>query len=270
MTLLVVLFRELNQATVLLLLWEAAAGTAAAGLQRVAYRGEAVTLSSASDPSWKPVSIKWSVYFNETWIATFHGGKTNTEWFFLFRGRLSLNTTTGDLTIRNVTKEDAMDYSVELIDVDKRSMVAEVTLAVREHLQEPTMRTLFAVHLDGGCWVGLRCSSQDVGVNLSWALEPPLGNSYNMLEPVSRSGVVVVVAFLHFYDVVRFTCTSSRHAENISSSLQRKCNTSTGVTATEHRPRDRSGLFVLGGIVVGLLASIMLNQLRGERQHVSH
>ncbi|XP_054656232.1 uncharacterized protein si:cabz01074946.1 isoform X2 [Dunckerocampus dactyliophorus] len=267
MTLLVVLFRERTQATVLLLLWEAAAGIATAGLQQVAYQGEAVTLSSSGDPSWKLVSIKWSVYFNETWIATFHGGKSNTERFFLFRGRLSLNTTTGDLTIHNVTREDAMDYSVELVDVYKRSMATEVTLVVRKHLQKPTLRTLFAIRLDDGCWVGLNCSSQDVGVNLSWTLEPPLGNSYNTLEPVSKSGVLL--AFFHFYDVVQFTCTSSSHLENISNSLYRNCNANTGVMTTEHRPRDRSGLFVLAGIVVGLLASIMLNQLRGESQHVS-
>ncbi|XP_061922918.1 uncharacterized protein si:cabz01074946.1 isoform X1 [Entelurus aequoreus] len=254
MTLQVLVRVELAKATILLLLCDAAAG-AADSLQQVTYQGQAVTLSSLGDPSWKPVSIKWSIYFNETWIATFHGGKTNTERFYQFRGRLSLNTTSGDLTIRNVTRRDAMDYTVELMDVDQRSIVTEVTLVVRKHLQKPTLRTLFVALLDDGCWVGLHCSSQDVGSNLSWTFDPPLRNYY-VFEYVNKPGLLL--AFLH--DAVKFTCTSSRHLENISDSVHKKC-----AMAAELSPRDRSGLLVLVGIVVGVFAMIMLNQLRGER-----
>ncbi|XP_061768980.1 uncharacterized protein si:cabz01074946.1 isoform X2 [Nerophis ophidion] len=249
-----VLVRDLAKATILLLLCDVAAGTADR-LQQVAYQGQAVTLSSSGDPLWKPVSIKWSVYFNETWIATFHGGKTNTERFYQFRGRLSLNTTSGDLTIHNVTRRDAMDYTVELTDVDQRSIVTEVTLVVRKHLQKPTLRTLFTALWDDGCWVGLHCSSQDVGSNLSWTFDPPLRDSY-LFEYGNKPGLLL--AFLH--DAVKFTCTSSRHLENISDSVHKKC-----ATAAELSSRDRSGLLVLVGIVVGVFAMIMLNQLRGER-----
>ncbi|XP_019713805.1 uncharacterized protein LOC109508340 isoform X2 [Hippocampus comes] len=225
--------------------------------QQVAYQGEAVTLSSGGDPSRELASIKWYVFSNQTWIATFHGGKINTERFYLFRGRLTLNASSGDLTIRNVSRRDAVDFSVELVDTEKRSVERVVTLVVRRHLQIPSIRTLFSVHLDGGCWVGLDCLSPDLDANLSWTLEPPLPTAYAMADPSGKGGVLL--ASLASRDTAHFTCTSSRKPENVSDSIRVAC-----VTATEPRPRRRHSLFVLAGIVSGgLLVSVTLAGLTG-------
>ncbi|XP_077355823.1 SLAM family member 5-like isoform X2 [Festucalex cinctus] len=254
----VLLFRELVLASMLVFLrasLEAAASVL--HLQQVAYQGEAVTLSSGSDPSRELASIKWSVFFNQTWIATFHGGKINTERFFLFRGRLALNASSGDLTIRNVSQEDAVDYSVELVDTEKRSVERVVKLVVKRHLQKPNIRTLFSVHSDGGCWVGLRCLSPDLDANLSWMVKPPLGTAYNMCDQDGKGGVVL--ASLAFRDITHFTCTSSRNPENVSDSIRVECAMASG-----WRPRERNSLFVLAGIVSGgILLTVMLRCSRG-------
>ncbi|XP_051921583.1 uncharacterized protein si:cabz01074946.1 isoform X3 [Hippocampus zosterae] len=228
--------------------------------QQVAYQGEAVTLRSGGDPSRELASIKWYVFSNQTWIATFHGGKINTERFYLFRGRLALNASSGDLTIRNVSRRDAVDFSVELVDTEKRSVERVVTLVVRRHLQMPSVRTLFTVHLDGGCWVGLDCLSPDSDANLSWTLEPPLPTAYAMADPTGKGQVLL--ASLASRDSARFTCTSSRKAENVSDSVRVAC-----VTATEPRPRSRNSLFVLAGIVSGgLLVGVALAGLTGAEK----
>ncbi|XP_037116687.1 uncharacterized protein si:cabz01074946.1 isoform X3 [Syngnathus acus] len=114
-------------------------------LQKVAYEGDTVTLSSSGNSSQELLSITWSVFSNQTWIATFHSGKINTDRFFLFKGRLTLN-------------------------------------ASSEHLRKPSISTLFSVNSDGGCWVGLHCLSLDLDGNLSWTLEPPLGIAYNKFD----------------------------------------------------------------------------------------
>ncbi|XP_061524998.1 CD48 antigen-like [Phycodurus eques] len=237
---------------------EAAAGVVR--VQQVAYQGEAVTLPSGGDPTRKLASIKWSVFFNETWIATFHGGKINTERFFLFRGRLALNASSGDLTIRNVSREDAGDYSVELVDTEKRSVERVLTLVVKRPLQKPSVQTLFSVQSDGGCWVGLRCSSPDLAVNLSWKLEPPLRTAYDMPDPDGGAGVLLKLVALG--DGTRFTCTSSRDPENVSDSIRVEC-----VTASEWRSRGRDSLFVLAGIVSGgVLMTVLLKHLQGKEE----
>ncbi|XP_077399917.1 SLAM family member 5 isoform X2 [Vanacampus margaritifer] len=251
---------ELALAAMLILLrasLEAAASVAVLHLQQVAFQGEAVTLSSGGDPSSELASIKWSVFFNQTWIATFHGGKINTERFFLFRGRLALNASSGDLTIRNVSQEDAMEYSVELVDTEKRSVERVVTLVVKRHLQKPSIRTLFSVHSDGGCWVGLRCLSSDLDSNLSWMFEPPLVTAYIMSD---HNGKAVVLAALANRNVAHFTCTSIRNLENVSDSIRVEC-----AMASEWRPRERNSLFILAGIVSGgVLLTVMLKSVRGQ------
>ncbi|XP_051921575.1 uncharacterized protein si:cabz01074946.1 isoform X2 [Hippocampus zosterae] len=166
----------------------------------------------------------------------------------------------GDLTIRNVSRRDAVDFSVELVDTEKRSVERVVTLVVRRHLQMPSVRTLFTVHLDGGCWVGLDCLSPDSDANLSWTLEPPLPTAYAMADPTGKGQVLL--ASLASRDSARFTCTSSRKAENVSDSVRVAC-----VTATEPRPRSRNSLFVLAGIVSGgLLVGVALAGLTGAEK----
>ncbi|XP_037116686.1 uncharacterized protein si:cabz01074946.1 isoform X2 [Syngnathus acus] len=224
-------------------------------LQKVAYEGDTVTLSSSGNSSQELLSITWSVFSNQTWIATFHSGKINTDRFFLFKGRLTLNASSGDLTIRNVTQADAVDYSVEIVDTKKRTMERVVTLMVKKHLRKPSISTLFSVNSDGGCWVGLHCLSLDLDGNLSWTLEPPLGIAYNKFDLDAK------VLLANVRNITLFTCTSSRNTEKASDSISVECATASG-----RWPRLRISLCVLAGIVGGgVLMAVLLKRLRGSK-----
>lgn len=59
------------------------------------YDGDNVTLTSGADPSWRLSKVEWSILTNYTLIATYRKGRLNVEWFYQYRGRLSLNTSTG-------------------------------------------------------------------------------------------------------------------------------------------------------------------------------
>ncbi|XP_049587803.1 CD48 antigen isoform X1 [Syngnathus scovelli] len=254
MILQVVVVRDFALALVWVLLGSFSGAAAnALHLQQVAYEGDTVTLSSSGNSTQALLSVTWSVFSNQTWIATFHSGKINTDRFFLFKGRLTLNASSGDLTIRNVTQADAVDYSVEIVDAKKRTVERVVTLMVKKHLRKPSIRTLFSVNSDGSCWVGLHCLSVDLDGNLSWTLEPPLGTAYFDLD--------AKVLLANVRNITLFTCTSSRNKEEASDSISVAC-----VTASGRWPRLRISLCVLAGIVGGgVLMAVLLKRLRGSK-----
>ncbi|KAF4088895.1 hypothetical protein AMELA_G00059970 [Ameiurus melas] len=80
------------------------------------YVGESVVLPSDADPSWTLSSIRWSIYENFTNIAVLQSKTVIVDRVPLFRGRLELNTSSGHLTIKNVSSRDALKYRVELVD----------------------------------------------------------------------------------------------------------------------------------------------------------
>lgn len=129
----------------------------------VAYIGETAILPSGAKPSWTLSQIDWSIYRNITNIATYQLGVKNVELFGQFHGRLDLNhasgkrliphlksvsecehnwpnfnsasatsfCSSGDLKIRNVKPDDAMEYSVDLISTIGLDSVNKVNLIVR-------------------------------------------------------------------------------------------------------------------------------------------
>lgn len=72
----------------------------AESLEISGYVGDDVTLPSGADPSWTLSGIEWSILSNNTWIATLQDKITNTERFHRYKGRLSLNTTSGHLAVK--------------------------------------------------------------------------------------------------------------------------------------------------------------------------
>ena len=64
--------------------------------QVLGFLGESVTLSPALDVTQRNISsIKWLILSNDTWIATYQGGKTKTNHFWQYRGRLHLDISSG-------------------------------------------------------------------------------------------------------------------------------------------------------------------------------
>lgn len=127
------------------------------------YLGDNVTLPSEAGASWNLSKIEWSILTNNTWIATYRNGRENIERFHQYKGRLSLNTTTGkktnlwlqnvsvnerylnfslysvssmfffsigDLMIHNLSRKDAMDYSVDLENAEGQNRANKIKLTV--------------------------------------------------------------------------------------------------------------------------------------------
>ncbi|KAM6960397.1 uncharacterized protein LKV04_021965 [Tautogolabrus adspersus] len=106
------------------------------------YLGGSVTLASGADPTWNLALIEWSIFTNFTWIATYREGEENIDRVDRYKGRLNLNTTTGDLTIHKLTKEDNMVYTVDLVNTLGKGNSSSIHLTVNQQLQQPTIQTI--------------------------------------------------------------------------------------------------------------------------------
>ncbi|XP_035004218.2 CD48 antigen [Hippoglossus stenolepis] len=219
----------------------------------IGYLGETVTLPSRADPSWNLSKIEWSILTNTTWIATHRGGATNIDRFHRYKGRLSLNITSGDLTIRNLMKEDDMEYTVNLLGPKREVKV--IRLIVNKHLQKPTINALFkSPAKGGGCWMGLQCSSQDEGVDFSWKIEPPTEALFNTRHAERNPGEIFM--FLKNPEIdVEFTCTTNRTTENVSSAFIQKFD---DTRCKEHNCRNRYALCFAIGLAIGLAIAVVL------------
>lgn len=121
--------------------------------------GGTVKLRSFANPSWRLTKIEWSIFTNNTWIATYIREKTITDHVPQYKGRLSLNTATGngkhiaellrrccsfipvlmlfpcisigDLTIHNLIASDAREYNVDLHSSDDEDAAHKIKLTVK-------------------------------------------------------------------------------------------------------------------------------------------
>ncbi|XP_071316128.1 CD48 antigen [Trachinotus anak] len=211
------------------------------------YLGASVTLRSGADPSWNLAKIEWSIFSNNTWIATYRRGKENIDRVSRYKGRLSLNISSGDLMIHNLNSEDAMEYTVVLINTMKNNTVNKVKLKVMEHLEEPSIETRVSATIKGSCWVELNCSSQDEGVDLSWEVKPGPVTAYSMNNPDGKPGILL--AFLSTTQKSNmFTCTSNRTTERVSKTVTLNC---------DDEIRVRCGLWFFFGLFTGLVILVL-------------
>ncbi|XP_056225948.1 SLAM family member 9 isoform X2 [Seriola aureovittata] len=212
------------------------------------YLGANVTLKSGANASWNLSKIEWSVFSNNTWIATYRKGITNIERISRYKGRLSLNISSGDLTIHNLTSEDAMEYTVDLINTMKKGTVNKIKLEVMQRLKKPSVKELVSAPVEGGCFVVFDCSSQDQDVTLSWEVKPLNNTAYNMSNPDGKPGVLL--AFLNTTQkLANFTCTSSRTTEKASNAVTAKCHEN---PCPGCAPMFFLGLFIAFAMSVGM------------------
>lgn len=123
------------------------------------YLGESITLPSAVDSSWRLIKIEWSIFTNITLIATYRNGKINTERVPQYTGRLTLNTTSGDiyqlfyckgivvlflswfsfnvfysigdLTIHKLKEGDAIEYTVEVFNSEGKRKTNQIKITAK-------------------------------------------------------------------------------------------------------------------------------------------
>ncbi|XP_017326785.2 uncharacterized protein LOC108267283 isoform X2 [Ictalurus punctatus] len=141
----------------------------------IGYVNESVVLSSYVDPSWTLKNIQWTIFKNDTLIATFENNVKRVDRWPQFNGRLELNTTSGHLTINNLTANDSMEYSTHLEGQGtKEPKINKVQLFVREQFPKPNI-TLLHSFLDAGkCVISLKCSSLSSNISLMWTSEERL------------------------------------------------------------------------------------------------
>ncbi|XP_040886694.1 uncharacterized protein si:cabz01074946.1 [Toxotes jaculatrix] len=213
------------------------------------YLGETIILPSGANSAWKLTKIEWSVFPNNTWIATYRNGTEKIGRIRQYKGRLGLSISSGNLTIHNLTRDDSMEYTVDLINSQRQSTVNKIKLTVRQHLMKPTITTLFTKPMEGGCWIGLRCSSQEERVDFSWQVEPLNVPAYNM----SRSdGHGVLLGFIKTGQTFNFTCTSSKLEEKTSNVVPVKCD-----VLTEKPCTDRCGLCMFIGSFLIIIITVL-------------
>ncbi|XP_042367949.1 CD48 antigen isoform X2 [Plectropomus leopardus] len=232
--------------------------------ERYGYFGDTITLPSEADKTWTIASVVWSIFSNNTWIATFNKGVKNEQWTSRYKGRISLNTSSGDLTIRNLTTEDNMEYTVDLLNTVGQNSADKIKLTVRQRLQKPTIETVTSSSVKGGCWLFLRCLSADKDVNLSWQSEHS-NVTVNTGQPDGNTSVLFT--FLKTtQNCVNFTCTSSNKNENASSDITLKCDDQKPTPHPDSvQPRERNAVaFFLGGMLGGGLIAILLYFFGGK------
>ncbi|KAG7497154.1 CD48 antigen-like isoform X1 [Solea senegalensis] len=215
----------------------------------IVYRGETAVLPSRADPAWTLETIEWSTFGNDTHIATYRKTVMNLNRTRQFRGRLGLNISTGDLTIYNVTEQDAMEYSVRLKNTLKENAINSNQLTVRKRLRKPSVEKHVSLYEEGRCTVTLTCSSLDEGVDFSWEVKPPLTDVWSD----KKSGVLVALLRNRTSDV-EFTCTSNRTGERTSSAVTLKCE-------NPPLPKNyncRYGVCVVVALIVGFCTALVI------------
>ncbi|XP_068444492.1 T-lymphocyte surface antigen Ly-9 [Clinocottus analis] len=222
------------------------------------YLGETVTLPSGANPSWKLSSIVWSIFSNNTWIATYWTGKKNVNRVDRYKGRLGLNTSTGDLTIHRLTAEDDMEYTVDLTSIDAQYSGNKSKVTVRQHLQKPSIRRFLAKNET--CSWFLQCSSADTDVALSWQVVPPSGTFSNLTIP-DGSATALSAFLLATPNRVEITCISRRDTEKASQVCTLKCDGEEPETRPTPDPRPRTHSWSRERYVFAFLLGSMLGVL---------
>ncbi|KAI4884768.1 hypothetical protein NFI96_021190 [Prochilodus magdalenae] len=148
------------------------------GLSQVTgYVDQSVVLKSGADPSWKLLKIQWSIYSNTTYIITCVNGKIENR-YWRYQGRLTLNQSSGDLEIHNLTAEDSMTYTVSLLSDEFQPHENHIELSVQESLKKPVISVLFSSLVHEYCIIALKCSSSENNVNLSWTPKDGFNKPY--------------------------------------------------------------------------------------------
>ncbi|XP_023202179.1 uncharacterized protein LOC102218850 [Xiphophorus maculatus] len=223
------------------------------------YVGDTIILPAKVFKTWTLSRIDWSILSNYTWIATWHPGGINTERRPEYKGRLSLNISTGDLTMRDLRLRDAMTYNVDLLNTSNYNIVNRVQLVVKERLKKPTIQLYQNfTKSESGCVLVLNCSSPDTGINFSWEVEP---SCHHCSNNSSSDTSELIAFFLTTPDTVNLTCIVKRELEKASSILVSKIK-----VPTFRRQQDCDYMFAWGFftallIVIGV---ILLFHFRGK------
>ncbi|KAG7330489.1 hypothetical protein KOW79_006711 [Hemibagrus wyckioides] len=181
------------------------------------YLGEQVVLKLDVKPTQKLTSIQWSIYKNVTLIALFQHGV-----LIRYKNGFDVNTTSGDLIIKNLTANDALKYRVDLEINDEDQRTIYVQLSVQDQISKPNI-TLLHSFLDAEkCVISLKCSSLSNKIFLSWKHEHEFTEHFSSDCPnVTRESVMWTS--LRTNRPVSFTCIATDGNRSESRKWSGKC-----------------------------------------------
>ncbi|XP_056884356.1 uncharacterized protein LOC130523259 isoform X1 [Takifugu flavidus] len=227
--------------------------------QIIKFAGETVTLPSGVNGVLSQVF--WSIFLNTTYIASYRKGVVKLDWHPQYNGRLDLNTFTGDLTIRNLMKQDARVYKVEF---DSGGELSEKTieLSVKEVLLPPEITVVSNPTEDGWRRLVLICSSMAEGVAFTWQVNPRTVNIFKFESPR---------AIYSQYNITQgyanFTCTTTRGNDSTSSLYQDHPDAPSPEDETSPAPRDHPVYYFIVFLSGCLLTAILIYSKNKYDQH---
>eukprot|EP00066_Takifugu_rubripes_P030140 XP_011619406.1 PREDICTED: uncharacterized protein LOC105419503 isoform X2 [Takifugu rubripes] len=178
----------------------------------IKFAGETVNLPSGVNRVFSQVF--WSIFLNSTYIASYGKGKVKLDWHPQYNGRLDLNTSTGDLTIRNLMKQDARVYKVEF-DSSEELFEETIELSVNEVLLPPKITVVSNQTKDGWRRLELICSSMAEDVAFTWQVNPVTVKVFKL-----ESSGEIYSQYNITQGYANFTCTTTRGTDSISSLYQ--------------------------------------------------
>ncbi|KAL6491017.1 hypothetical protein MHYP_G00013620 [Metynnis hypsauchen] len=195
---------------------------ASSDTQVTGYIGQSVVLKSGVDPSWKLERVQWSIYTNTTYIAILEDDNVEIR-SSRYNGRLSLNKSSGDLEIKNLKADDAMRYTVSLLNTTFKQKDNHIFLTVLEQLKKPNIVVLYSTLVKEDCIIALNCSSSKNNIALSWT--PANGSSLPFLSGNISSDSRESVLWTYFTPNrdVTFTCTATDGQSSASDEITVKC-----------------------------------------------
>ncbi|XP_056156658.1 T-lymphocyte surface antigen Ly-9-like [Lampris incognitus] len=220
----------------------------AADQQVFGFLGASVTLPAGTAPSSNITKIIWFIRPNEIRIASFLGNKMTIYPIPQFVRRIALNKSSGDLAISNLTREDAMEYYVQVKTRGSPEHKQKVSLTVQEPLKDPSILTVFSEPREGGCFMAFECTSPNKGVNISWTVQASLNVVYGSRNEGHKSTLLI---FSSSNNEFNCTCTTSQNSEKTSSCVTHRCKGA--VKAAEALQTSHFGFGVLLGFCLGTL-----------------
>ncbi|XP_066538069.1 CD48 antigen [Hoplias malabaricus] len=214
------------------------------------YIGQSVILKSGVDPSQRLNKIAWSIYTNTTYIAVYDGSNVNFL-FWRYKDRLELNTSTGDLEIKNLTIDDHLKYTVSLIS-DAIPQDIYIFLTVKEKLSKPNITVLSRSLVKENCIVNLMCSSSVDKISLSWTTEDGFKVPMLYTREDASSKCEMWTSFQSNRNI-SFTCTASDGTRNESDHRTVQC------PGTETVPcRKRNHHLTITSLVLFIICLLVL------------
>ncbi|XP_041095332.1 SLAM family member 8-like isoform X2 [Polyodon spathula] len=154
-----------------------------------------------------PKRITWSIFNNDTLIATLISGSTNVALRPKFKDRLHLNRTHGSLLLTKLQMEDAMSYTVNIISSTEQCNEAvnlQITAPVEIEKTEPS----------GVCPFTLKCFVSNYS-NLSYIWK------FNIYK---ERGPILSVRDIPFNTEESYTCVAFNNETSSSATVTEHCD----------------------------------------------